>query len=163
VAIDEDEFMTVERTRNAYGAEHGLVCANLVHHICAFLDHHPIARCFGAGTGFQLADELVRTPDVGIVRNEHLPKDGIPIGFFVGAPDIAVIVVSPTDKFDEIAANVHDYFEAGTRRVWIVRPRVKMVTIHRTEQDVQIIAATQSLNAADVLPGLEIPLAKIFG
>jgi hypothetical protein len=29
-------------------------------------------------------------------------------------------------------------------------------------QDVQIIAQTQVLNGSDVLPGLEIPLAKIF-
>ena len=47
-------------------------------------------------------------------------------------------------------------------RFWIVRPRVRMVTDHRSVQDVQIIAETQSLNASDVLPGLQIPLAKIF-
>jgi Uma2 family endonuclease len=156
--------MSPERTREAYGAEHGVVCANIVHLINQFLDRHPIARCFAPGTGFVLREdpEIVRTPDVGIVRNEHIPADGLPIGFFKGAPDVAVIVVSPNDKFDEVAARVRDYFEAGTRRVWIVRPRVKMVTVHRTEQDVQIIADTQSLNASDVFPGLEIPLAKIF-
>lgn len=156
--------MSGDRTKEGYGAEHGLVCANLLHHVGQFLEQHPIARCFAPGTGFQLREDpvLVRIPDVAIVRNEHLPKDGLPIGHFIGAPDVAVIVVSPTDKFDEIAANVHDYFEAGTRRVWIVRPRVKMVTIHRSEQDVQIIAATQALNGADVLPGLDIPLVKIF-
>jgi Uma2 family endonuclease len=157
--------MSEGRTLHGYGAEHGLVCANLVHHVSQFLEHHPIARCFAPGTGFQLQDEpeVVRIPDIGIVRTEHMPKEGVPIGYFKGAPDVAVIVVSPTDKFDEISAAVHDYFEAGTRRVWIVRPRVKMVTIHRSVQDVQIIAETQALNGNDVLPGLEIPLAKIFG
>jgi Uma2 family endonuclease len=156
--------MSGERTRDGYGAEHGWVCANLVHQVGMFLDQHPIARIFAPGTGFQLREDppLLRIPDVAIVRNEHLPKDGLPIGYYNGAPDVAVIVVSPSDKFDEIAANVHDYFEAGSRRVWIVRPRVKMVTIHRSEQDVQIIAATQALNGADVLPGLDIPLSKIF-
>jgi Uma2 family endonuclease len=156
--------MTVEPTGDAYGAEHGAVCANIVHQIKLFLDQHPLARCFAPGTTFVLREEppLLATPDVAIVRNEALPGNGIPIGPFAGAPDVAVLVVSPTDKFDEISARVHEYFEAGTRRVWIVRPRVKMVTIHRSVQDVQIVAETQVLNASDVLPGLEIPLAKIF-
>lgn len=156
--------MNPERTRDAYGAEHGVVCANIVQQLKNFLDQHPIGRCFAPGTAFVLRDEpqLIATPDVAVVRNEVIPSDGIPVGPFPGAPDVAIIVVSPTDKFDEISARVTEYFEAGTRRVWIVRPRVKMVTIHRSVQDVQIIAETQVLNGGDVLPGLEIPLAKIF-
>ena len=156
--------MSPDRKRDAYGAEHGIVCANLVHQIKNYLEQHPIARCFGPGTGFQLKHEpeLVRTPDVAIVRNEHMPKDGLPVGYFPGAPDVAVIVVSPNDKFDEISARVRDYFDAGSRRVWIVRPRVKMVTVHRSEQDVEIIAETQAVSGSDILPGLEIPLAKLF-
>ncbi len=156
--------MTLDYTREHLGAEHGLVCANIVHEIRNFLDQTPLARCFATGTAFVLREDpqLIATPDVAIVRNEAIPADGLPVGPFPGAPDVAVIVVSPTDKFDEISARVHEYFEAGTRRVWIVRPRVKMVTVHRTVQDVQIIAQPQSLNASDVLPGLEIPLAKIF-
>ena len=156
--------MNPERTREAYGAEHGVVCANIVHQVKLFLDQNPLARCFAPGTAFLLREEpaLTRTPDVAIVRNELIPADGVPIGPFQGAPDVAVIVVSPTDKFDEISGRVHDFFEAGTKRVWIVRPRVKMVTIHRSEQDVQIIAQTQTLNGSDVFPGLMIPLEKIF-
>ena len=156
--------MTPDHTRDADGAEHGLVCANIVHQLKVFLDQHPLARCFAPGTAFLLREDppLLAIPDVAVVRNEAIPADGIPIGPFTGAPDVAVLVVSPTDKFDEISARVHEYFEAGTRRVWIVRPRVRMVTIHRSVQDVQIIAETQVLNGSDVLPGLEIPLAKIF-
>ena len=151
-------------TRDAFGAEHGAVCANVIYQLKQYLEQHPHARCFAPGTGFLLREDppLVRTPDVALVRNEHLPAAGLPTGYFPGAPDVAIIVVSPTDKFDEISAAVHDYFEAGSRRVWIVRPRVKMVTIHHSDQDVQIVAETQTLNAADILPGLEIPLAKLF-
>ena len=156
--------MTPDRVREACGAEHGIVCANLVYQIQQYLEQHPIARCFAPGTGFLLREDpqLVRTPDVAIVRNEHMPAE-VPTGYFPGAPDVAVIVVSPNDKFDEVAARVRDYFDADARRVWIVRPRVKMVTVHRSEQDVEIIAATQALNGGDILPGLEIPLARVFG
>ena len=147
-----------------YGAEHGAVCANLTYQMKKYLEEHPIGVCFGAGTGFCLTQEplVVRMPDVAIVRNEHIPKEGIPADFFPRAPDVAVIVISPTDKFDAISAGVHDFFAAGTRRVWIIRPRVRMITIHRADQDVQIIAETQRLLGEDVLPGLEIPATKIF-
>jgi Uma2 family endonuclease len=156
--------MAPERTRDAYGAEHGLVCANIVHLLKQYLEQHPVARCFGPGTGFILRDnpEVVRSPDVALVRNERMPDGGLPSGYFPGPPDVAIIVVSPNDRFDEVSERVRDYFDAGTRRVWIVRPRVRMVTLHRSEQDVQIVAETESLNGGDVLPGLEIPLAKLF-
>ncbi len=157
--------MSSDSVRDAFGAEHGAVCANLIHGICRFIDQHPIARCFAPGTAFQLREEplLIQQPDIAIVRNELIPADGLPLGPFVGAPDIAVLVVAPTDKFDEVLTRVNNYFEAGTRRVWIVRPRVKMVTVHRTLQDVQIVAETETLSGSDVFPGLEIPLAKVFG
>lgn len=154
--------MSSDRLREPYGAEHGAVCANLIHQIQLFLDQHPIARCFAPGTGFQLKDDLIQTPDIGIVRNELIPADGLPIGPFRGAPDIVVLIVAPTDKFDEVLTRVQNYFDAGTRLVWIVRPRVKMVTVHRSIQDVQIVAEMQSLSGGDVFPGLEIPLAKVF-
>ena len=156
--------MSPEHGRDHFGAEHGAVCANLIYLINHFLEQHPIARCFAPGTAFQLRADppLVHTPDIAIVRNELIPAEGLPIGPFQGAPDVVVMVVAPTDKFDEVLTRVQDYFDAGTRRVWIVRPRVKMVTVHRTIQDVQIIAETQTLNGGDVFPGLEIPLAKVF-
>ena len=147
-----------------FGAEHGKVCANLTYHIKQYLTEYPIGVCFGAGTGFVLSEDplVVQMPDAAVVRNEHLPPEGVPADFFPRAPDIAVIVIAPTDKFDAISGRVHEFFEAGTRRVWIIRPRVRMITIHRADQDVQIIADTQTLLGEDVLPGLEIPAAKIF-
>ena len=61
--------MNPERTREAYGAEHGVVCANIVHQIKLFLDQNPLGRCFAPGTAFLLREEpaLTRTPDIAIV------------------------------------------------------------------------------------------------
>ena len=49
---------------------------------------------FVAETGFIIHRDpgTVRAPDVSFVRAERL-ADGIPIGFFPGAPDLAVEVV----------------------------------------------------------------------
>ena len=49
--------MNPERTREAYGAEHGVVCANIVHQIKLFLDQHPLGRCFAPGTAFLLRED----------------------------------------------------------------------------------------------------------
>ena len=75
---------------------------------------HALGMVFVAETGFIIHRDpgTVRAPDVSFVRAERL-ADGIPIGFFPGAPDLAVEVVSPDDRPAELDAKVAGWLAAG--------------------------------------------------
>src|SRR5438045_9785829 len=77
------------------GAIHG--------HIFVFLFGNPIARVRSAETGFRLSrdPDTVRAPDVAVVRVERLPPEGAAEGYFEGAPDLAVEIVSPRDSAND--------------------------------------------------------------
>ena len=64
-----------------------------------------------AETGFLLASDpdLVRVPDVAFVRREREEAVGIVDGFFPGPPDLAVEVISPHDRYTEVAEKVEDW------------------------------------------------------
>lgn len=128
-----------------------------------FVRQQRLGKLYAAETGFLLtrSPDTVRAPDIAFVRAERLGQQSEQ-GFFDGAPDLAVEVVSPGDLDAEINEKVLDYLNAGTRLVWIVRPRGQTVTVYRSLKDVRILTRDEALDGADVLPGFSAPIASIF-
>jgi Uma2 family endonuclease len=116
-----------------------------------------------AEAGFQIAHEpdTVRAPDVAFVRAERIPSGGVK-GFFQGAPDLAVEVVSPTDRQSEVAAKVQEWLLAGCSVVWVVDPENRAVTVHRNHSEAVILTTTDTLTGGEVLPDFSMRVAEIF-
>ena len=148
------------------GGTHGQVTIR----VCRSLDEHVQRNAAGVvvvgDVGFILQlpndPERVRAPDGAFVSRERLPEGGLPEGFLVGPPDLAVEVLSPTDNPVEIQQKIRDYLEAGTRLVWLFAPRPKTVTVYRPDGSAQLLREHEVLDGEDVLPGLAIPLIEVF-
>lgn len=147
-------------------AGHGYVTAMAGYRIGAFVEQHGhLGRMFGAETGFILSrdPDTVRAPDAAFLS---YPRANIPIdqiGFIEGPPDLAVEVVSPNDTEREVAAKVADYLAAGTPLVWVVRPKQRTVTVHRSgAADVRVLAEGDVLDGGDVLPGFAVAVGAMF-
>lgn len=76
-------------------------------------------------------------------------------------PDLAVEVVSHHDLYTEIQAKVESYLRDGVRLVWVVDPQRSKVTVYEGSQ-FKTLGQDEVLSGADVLPGLEIELVKLF-
>jgi len=108
------------------------------------------------------APETVVAPDVGFVCGNRFP-DGVPDrGFSPVPPDLAVEVISPTDRKADIAAKQELYRRAGVPLVWWVDPEKMMVTVHRLGQKPEVLDVSGTLDGGDVLPGFELELRSIF-
>jgi Uma2 family endonuclease len=99
---------------------------------------------------------------VAFVSAQRLPGGRLPEGFPVGAPDLAVEILSPTDNPIDIQQKVRDYLEGGARLIWIIAPQAKTVTVYRADGSARLLRENDSLEGEDVLPGLRIPLAELF-
>ena len=64
---------------------------------------------------------------------------------------------------EEIQRKLAEYFEAGVRLVWVVRPRLKCVDVYTSLAEFRRVMTEQSLDGGDVLPGFRLPLRKLFG
>lgn len=162
--MSDSTLVEFKPRRTPAGAQHGLVCANIVYELKLYLAQHQLAQCFGAGTGFMtsVAPQRVVSLDAAIVRTERIQDGALGPSVFPGAPDLAVIVIAPNDKFDDIEADTHDLMDAGTAHVWILRPRVRMITVHRSHNDLAIMGESEFLVAEDVLPGFRVPVHRVF-
>lgn len=144
----------------------GVVGQILARELSEFVSGNDLGVLVSAGTGFQIArqPDTVLAPDVGFVARDRLPADlSTLIGFFPGAPDLAVEVVSPGDTYNEVETKVARYLDAGTQLVWVVRPRLKRVEVHRADGTGALLSVGETLNGESVVPGFRLPIARIFG
>jgi Uma2 family endonuclease len=121
------------------------------------------AAC-GAETGFWLArdPDLVRAPDAAFISQERVAAAGLVTGYWPGAPDLAVEVVSPNDRPAEVEEKVATWLAHGTRMVVIVYPIESRVRIHRPGRPPRDLAVNEAIDGEDVVPGWRLPLAELF-
>ena len=145
------------------GFDHGRFASNIVAALKNYVTQHKSGVVATAETGFQIAHDpdTVRAPDVAFVRAERIPSGGVK-GFFQGAPDLAVEVVSPTDRASEVAGKMQEWLRAGCRMVWVVDPDNRTVTVHRSLTEIVVLTAADSLTAGELLPEFSMPVAKVF-
>ncbi len=150
------------RMMSPSGAAHGLIAGVLYKAIAIHVDAHGFGKCFAAETGFQICKDpdTVRAPDVAFVRAGRPAAP--PRGFYPGAPDLAVEVLSPDDRPGYVRERVAEWLEAGTRAVWVVDPHTRTVTVHEARRKAKRFGEKETLGGGDALPGFEMPVAAIF-
>ena len=151
-------------TMSPAGEEHGWVAMLFGTHLTSFVVREGLGRVYAVETGFWLArdPDLVRASDAAFVRRERLPAAGQPPSYFRGAPDLAVEVVSPSDRPAEIEEKVATWLAHGTRLVIVVYPLSRTARVHRPGQPPRDLGEGDSLDGADVLPGWTLPLRELF-
>jgi Uma2 family endonuclease len=110
------------------------------------------------------ARDLQRRPDAAFVSHARWPFQRrvpkVPVWDMI--PDLAIEVVSPSDPAYEVHEKVHEYFEAGVGRVWIVYPEHREVYVYSSPKRIQVLEIGEELDGGDLLPGFRLPLAALF-
>ena len=146
------------------GSEHGDIASDIHISLGAYIRANRLGRTRIAEPGFILerTPDHVRAPDVAFVRRERIEVIGRQTGYWPEAPDLAIEVISPYDRYTEVDEKVADWLAAGTRMVVVVNPRNKTVKVHRSPTDVVTLTMTDTLDGGDVVPGWQMPIADIF-
>ena len=145
------------------GFEHGRVVMRIAGPLTDFVEERALGVVTGAETGFVIArdPDTVRAPDVGFVRAGRVPKEPMR-GFFPGAPDLAVEVLSPDDRAGEVLQKVQDWLGAGCGAVWVVDPEKHTVSIHSKTAPVVVLGPDDELSGGEALASFRLAVAHIF-
>ncbi|HEX8890423.1 MAG TPA: Uma2 family endonuclease [Pyrinomonadaceae bacterium] len=152
------------RKMSPAGGEHGILIGRLTGALAHFVEENDLGEVFGAETGFKLASnpDTVLGPDLAFVSNEKIPPTGIPVGYWQGAPDLPVEVISPGNTRREIEEKIEEYLAAGVSLVWIITPKRRTVTVHRANVEPVTLTQSDMLDGEDVLPGFNYEIARLF-
>jgi Uma2 family endonuclease len=143
------------------GARHGDVVAELLARMRLFVKERRIGRVFDGQTGFRLPDGNLRSPDISFVATVRLPG-GVPAGFLHVAPDLAVEVLSPTDRAGDLAHKVGEYLAVGVRLLWVIDPEKGTAVVYRPGASPRTVRKDGALDGEDVVPGFSCTLAGLF-
>ena len=107
------------------GEEHGAVIGNLTILLGQFVKANNLGILYGAETGFKLGSDpdTVLAPDIAFIRRVRLGRRSK--GYRLGAPDLVVEVLSPSDHKKKVERTTAQWLELGAKKRfgwWILTP-----------------------------------------
>ncbi len=147
------------------GAQHGKLAIKIAVPLSYYVTANNLGEVYAAETGFIIGTDPdhVRAPDTAFIRRERVAAAaGEVAGYWPGAPDLAVEVISPNDRYTEVEEKVGDWLAAGTRLVILVNPRNRTATLRRSGQAPVILTEQDTLEGGDAVPGWQMAVKEIF-
>lgn len=150
------------RTMAPSGEVHGGIAATFTTYLNVYVLAQRLGRVFAAETGFLVATkpDTVLAPDVAFVSAERL--GAVSSGFRHGVPDLAVEIVSPSDRYTEVDEKVALWLAYGTRMVVVVNPRRRSLAVHRSAVAVRHLTVEDRLDGEDVVPDWTLAVRDLF-
>ena len=151
------------------GARHEAVIVELTGRLWAFVTERRLGHVFGSSLGFRWPGrnperpDNIRSPDVSFVAAGRFADGRPPVGFIPFAPDLAIEVLSPSDRRGDVLEKVGESLDAGARLVWVIDPEKRTAVVYRSLTDVRVIGEADALDGEDVIPGFACPLKDVLG
>lgn len=142
---------------------HGAISANISRILgnFAFQQGKGYIASNDSGVILQRDPDTVRGPDVAYYEDadsfaELHPKYGeVP-------PRLAVEVLSPNDRADQVMGKITDYLKSGVAMVWVFDPQRRTVTVHRPDRAQVALGDDMELAGDDVLTGFRSRVSDFF-
>ncbi len=146
------------------GMEHTVVAMTLGSELSVHVRQHGLGVVGGADAGCWLErdPDTVLIPDAVFWSTARLSAGPLPTSFAEAVPDLVVEVVSPNDKRTDVYRKVAMWLAAGVQVVWVVWPASATVHVYRSDADLRVLGASDTLSGDELLPGFALPLAAVF-
>lgn len=146
----------VEVVTNSYSSE---IAANIMIRLGGYVLNQRLGHITGEAGGYQMGNNRY-LPNVGFISKKRMPES--PRTTFIPIPpDLAVEVVSPTDRPQNIRTKMVNYMNAGIV-VWLVDPDEKEVEVYAPGQSVKTFRIGDTLDGGGVLLGFILAVKDIF-
>lgn len=132
-----------------------------------------------ADTWFELLPDAVRAPDIAFIPigrlEEFDPKHALKV-----VPVLAVEVLGTGEPAlsrkialasgarlartpRDMARRIRQYLDAGVLRVVVVDPEMRELDLYGPNESLKTLAADDTLELPDILPGFRVPVRQLFG
>ena len=146
------------------GALHGYICSILVMALMNYILPRKLGIVLDSSTAFAMKNGNKRSPDISFVSKAKLQGlEELPDGFLDGSPDLAIEVLSPNNTIAEIHQKLVEYFENGSRLVWVINLKQHYVLVYRSAKEPdRLLKQSDSLDGEEVIAGFTMPLSELF-
>jgi len=113
-----------------------------------------------ADGGYRVSPTSVMQPDVGFITRAR--AGGLSGKVFPVAPDLAIEVISPSERVGKINEKLHAYLDGGTPYVWLVYPESRSVEIYTAVGQYTTIEESDTIDGGDLLPEFTVTGKELF-
>lgn len=139
--------------------EHMRVSANLIMLLGQYVKANRLGEvCAEGGYRLESDPDTVLGPDVSFVAADRIVR---PDGYYPGPPDVAIEVLSPSDRSGRVEYKVSLWLQLGARSVWLVSPRRRTVEVIRATGERRLFHQSDEL-VDDTVPGFCVAVSEIF-
>jgi Uma2 family endonuclease len=144
--------------------EHGRVVINVGYVLESFGRQSSYGFCLAeSAVATERDPDTVRGPDVSFYSHARWPRSQVGRTLPPVPPDLAVEIVSPSNRAGKLLRKVGEYLDAGAAMVWVVYPRRRRVAVYRPgEEEPIIFKDDEILENFPELPGFRCPVADLF-
>ena len=142
-----------------------LIAGKILRLLGNVIDKTRDASVFPNDLGYQCFPDAihnVRFPNVSLIRNSRSDEIGDDSDFMPIPADLAVEVVSTTDRVNAVDNRVEEYLKAGFGMVWVVNPNLQIVLIYRPDGSVQLLTERDEITGKSALPSFRCKVAEFF-
>lgn len=100
-------------------------------------------------------------PDVSVLRIERA-RDTSGNEYFAGSPELAIEVVSPSETARDLNRKIEALLAGGSLAIWVIYPEQQEVRVYAPDGTSYTRRGNQTLTMPEMLPGWELPVAKLF-
>lgn len=104
------------------GDLHGRIATQMVALLWNHLDAGDAGHIFDSSTGYRLPNGDVRIPDVSVILAGRLLNEEDPVGFIDIAPDLAVEIIPPSERYEDVQQKIAQNLDWGVKAVWVIEP-----------------------------------------
>jgi Uma2 family endonuclease len=142
------------------GFDEDRIALNIAYLLGEFVRPRKLGFLTGSQGMIRIADHQVRMPDVAfyeksITYDKNDPAPPI-------APTLAVEVLSKSNTKAEMDRKLCEYFQAGTKLVWLVDPATQSVHVHTAPHLSTTRQASDQIDGGEALPGFSAKVESFF-
>ncbi len=156
-----------EREITKRGRRHTRAGAKISRLLADWLADQPTPRgeVLVGEAAFQLSHDPDTTVGIDVAYISAETAAANPDDAFIidGIPVLAVEILSPSDKQEDITGKIRDYLDAGVPVVWIAEPVFRTVTVFRPDGEPVLFNSIQALSGDPHLPGFRVSVDAMFG
>lgn len=145
------------------GERHGVVCGNAGGLLWNYTRQRRKGYLCTNDTGVILDREpdTVRGPDLALYLLSK-PYTELEVRYSEILPDLAVEVLSPTDRWGKIIKKISLLLKRGVKMVWLLDPESRNVTVFLPDKAPMVFEEGQELTGFDLLPDFRCPVSEFF-
>lgn len=123
-------------TMNVPNFRHATLCGRVAVLLGYYVQQHDLGHLLSNDSGLvtERDPDSVRGPDISFYSYSRIPKGADPAGYVTVAPEVAIEVRSPNDRWAKVLEKVSECLNAGVDLVYVVDPHSQSVFAYTADQ-----------------------------